>query len=189
MERRDRLPLLDATLRFNELKRRLPTATQRMLTRQLRELEECGLVHREIFPQVPPRVDYSLTEEGRSLAPIILAMHDWGTGRLKRQQKTSGIGARPGATELRPRVRRLCAIIANHVLQDVASTRPNWATLSLSFAAMCERCKIDQDPLRPQGLMPHGDLGGSLYCACSLRRRRPHVNTRDGSRTHYCSSG
>jgi DNA-binding HxlR family transcriptional regulator len=83
--------LLKSTLRFNELRRRLPTATQRMLTRQLRELEECGLVHREIFPQVPPRVDYSLTEEGRSLAPIILAMHDWGTGRLKRKQKTPGM--------------------------------------------------------------------------------------------------
>ena len=87
--------LLESTLRFNELRRRLPTATQRMLTRQLRELEECGLVHREMFPQVPPRVDYSLTEEGRSLAPIILAMHDWGTGRLKRQQKNSGIRAQP----------------------------------------------------------------------------------------------
>ncbi len=87
--------LLDTTLRFNELRRRLPTATQRMLTRQLRELEECGLVHREIFPQVPPRVDYSLTEEGRSLAPIILAMHDWGTRRLKRQQKSSGVRAQP----------------------------------------------------------------------------------------------
>ena len=74
--------LLDATMRFNELRRKLPTATQRMLTRQLRELEECGLVHREIFPQVPPRVDYSLTEEGRSLAPIILAMYDWGQRRL-----------------------------------------------------------------------------------------------------------
>jgi DNA-binding HxlR family transcriptional regulator len=89
--------LLQSTLRFNELRRRLPTATQRMLTRQLRELEECGLVNREIFPQVPPRVDYSLTEEGRSLAPIILAMHDWGTQRLKRQQHTSGIRAHPRA--------------------------------------------------------------------------------------------
>ena len=78
--------LLETTLRFNELKRKLPTATQRMLTRQLRELEECELVHREIFPQVPPRVDYSLTAEGRSLAPIILAMHEWGTGRLKRTE-------------------------------------------------------------------------------------------------------
>ena len=85
--------LLELTLRFNELRRKLPTATQRMLTRQLRELEECGLVHREIFPQVPPRVDYSLTEEGRSLAPIILAMHDWGTRHLKRRQKAAGVRA------------------------------------------------------------------------------------------------
>ena len=87
--------LLESTLRFNELKRKLPTATQRMLTRQLRELEECGLVHREIFPQVPPRVDYSLTDEGRSLAPIILAMHEWGTRRLKRQQKSSEVRTQP----------------------------------------------------------------------------------------------
>jgi DNA-binding HxlR family transcriptional regulator len=81
--------LLESTLRFNELRRRLPTATQRMLTRQLRELEECGLVHREIFAQVPPRVDYSLTEEGRSLAPIILAMYDWGMQRLDPKRKTA----------------------------------------------------------------------------------------------------
>jgi DNA-binding HxlR family transcriptional regulator len=79
--------LLDATLRFNELRRRLPTATQRMLTRQLRELEECGLVHRQVFPQVPPRVDYSLTAEGKSLAPIILEMHDWGERRLAKPRK------------------------------------------------------------------------------------------------------
>src|ERR1044072_5374676 len=78
--------LLDSTKRFNELRRKLPTATQRMLTRQLRELEECGLVRRDVFAQVPPRVDYSLTEEGRTLAPIILAMHDWGQGRIARGQ-------------------------------------------------------------------------------------------------------
>jgi DNA-binding HxlR family transcriptional regulator len=87
--------LLESTLRFNELRRKLPTATQRMLTRQLRELEECGLVHRQVYPQVPPRVDYSLTEDGRSLAPIILAMHDWGTRRLKRMQNSSGMQVRP----------------------------------------------------------------------------------------------
>jgi DNA-binding HxlR family transcriptional regulator len=81
--------LLDTTMRFNELRRKLPTATQRMLTRQLRELEEYGLVCREVFPQVPPRVDYSLSEEGRSLAPIILAMHDWGMQRLERKQETT----------------------------------------------------------------------------------------------------
>jgi DNA-binding HxlR family transcriptional regulator len=80
--------LLDATMRFNQLRRKLPTATQRMLTRQLRELEESGLVHREVFAQVPPRVDYSLTEQGRSLAPIILAMYDWGQRRLSHPRET-----------------------------------------------------------------------------------------------------
>ena len=78
--------LLEGTLRFNELRRRIPSCTQRMLTRQLRELEEAGLVHRHIFAQVPPRVDYSLTAEGRSLEPIVRAMHAWGQARIARAQ-------------------------------------------------------------------------------------------------------
>ena len=78
--------LLEGTLRFNELRRRIPSCTQRMLTRQLRELEEAGLVHRRIFAQVPPRVDYSLTAEGRSLEPIVRAMHAWGMDRIARTQ-------------------------------------------------------------------------------------------------------
>ena len=78
--------LLAGTLRFNELRRRLPTATQRMLTRQLRELEEAGLVSRLIHAQVPPRVDYNLTADGRSLEPIVRAMHAWGEARLGRKR-------------------------------------------------------------------------------------------------------
>ncbi|WP_332691847.1 winged helix-turn-helix transcriptional regulator [Bosea sp. (in: a-proteobacteria)] len=76
--------LLGGTLRFNEIRRRIPKATQRMLTRQLRELEECGLVVRTIYAQVPPRVDYALSEEGRSLEELIRAMHAWGLGRMAR---------------------------------------------------------------------------------------------------------
>ena len=76
--------LLEDTLRFNALRRRIPSCTQRMLTRQLRELEEAGLVHRHIYPQVPPRVDYALTPEGRSLEPIVRAMHAWGQARIVR---------------------------------------------------------------------------------------------------------
>ncbi|WP_313606737.1 winged helix-turn-helix transcriptional regulator [Rhizobium sp.] len=68
----------DKTLRFNELRRRIPGATQRMMTNQLRELERDGLVHREIYPQVPPKVEYSLTGKGQSLAPILLALREWG---------------------------------------------------------------------------------------------------------------
>ena len=70
--------LLEGTLRFNELKRRVGFISQRMLTKQLRELEQHGLVHREVYPEVPPKVEYSLTETGRSLEPILLALKTWG---------------------------------------------------------------------------------------------------------------
>ena len=66
------------TRRFNELQRLLAGITQRMLTLQLRELENDGIVHREVYPQVPPKVEYSLTEFGRTLMPVIEAMHRWG---------------------------------------------------------------------------------------------------------------
>lgn len=66
------------TLRFSELQRKLQSITQRMLTKQLRELEESGIVTRTVFPVVPPRVDYSLTPLGLSLEPVILALEQWG---------------------------------------------------------------------------------------------------------------
>jgi len=71
--------LLSGTLRFNELKRRVGRISQRMLTKQLRELEHFGLVHRKVYPEVPPKVEYSLTDTGRSLEPILLALKDWGS--------------------------------------------------------------------------------------------------------------
>jgi DNA-binding HxlR family transcriptional regulator len=70
--------LLEGPQRFNALRRKLPGVTQRMLTLQLRELEADGVVHREIFREVPPRVEYSLTDFGLSLEPIISLMYDWG---------------------------------------------------------------------------------------------------------------
>ena len=70
--------LLDQTLRFSSLKRALGDVTQRSLTKQLRELEADGIVHREVFPVVPPHVEYSLTEKGQRLAPVIEALHAWG---------------------------------------------------------------------------------------------------------------
>lgn len=70
--------LLDGTLRFNEIRRKLPSVTQRMLTHQLREMEADGLISRTVFPQVPPRVDYALTERGRSLQPVLMALKQWG---------------------------------------------------------------------------------------------------------------
>jgi DNA-binding HxlR family transcriptional regulator len=70
--------LLDGKKRFMELTRLVPNATQRMLTRQLRELESDGVVARKVFPQVPPRVEYELTTFGESLAPILVSLRDWG---------------------------------------------------------------------------------------------------------------
>ena len=75
--------LSETDLRFSELRRVIHGATAKMLTQQLRELEAQALVHREVFPVVPPRVEYSLTELGRSLMPILTAMRDWGSGYLR----------------------------------------------------------------------------------------------------------
>ena len=77
--------LLEGTRRFNELRRLLPDTTQRTLTKQLRELEEDGIINRIVFPEVPPRVEYSLSALGQSLRPIIVTMNDWGAGYLKRR--------------------------------------------------------------------------------------------------------
>lgn len=64
--------------RFSELKRSLPDVTQKMLTQQLRQMEADGLVRRKVYPQVPPKVEYSLTPRGQSLRPIVDAMCKWG---------------------------------------------------------------------------------------------------------------
>lgn len=75
--------LTHKTLRFSELRREVPAATPKMLTQQLRELEADGLVAREVFPVVPPKVEYSLTELGKSIRPVLEAMYGWGTGYLR----------------------------------------------------------------------------------------------------------
>ena len=75
--------LSDSTLRFSELRKAISGATAKMLTQQLRELETQNLVHREVFPVIPPKVEYSLTDLGRSLLPILVAMRDWGANYLK----------------------------------------------------------------------------------------------------------
>ena len=74
--------LLQGTMRFGELRRKVPAVTQRMLTRQLRELESAGLILRKVYAEVPPRVEYSLSAEGESLRPVILALRDWGRSHL-----------------------------------------------------------------------------------------------------------
>ena len=77
--------LSDGKLRFSELRKAITNATPKMLTQQLRELESQHLIHREVFPVIPPKVEYSLTETGRSLMPILVAMRDWGAGYLRKK--------------------------------------------------------------------------------------------------------
>ncbi|TWT06283.1 helix-turn-helix transcriptional regulator [Planococcus sp. CPCC 101016] len=73
----------EGTLRFSEIKRLLPKITHKVLTTQIRELEEDGIVHRKVFPEVPSRVEYSLTNLGESLIPIVLMMDEWGKKNIK----------------------------------------------------------------------------------------------------------
>jgi DNA-binding HxlR family transcriptional regulator len=70
--------LLDRPKRLSELTQLLPNASQKVIIQQLREMEEHGIVHREIFKQVPPRVEYSATKLGLSLEPVITALCEWG---------------------------------------------------------------------------------------------------------------
>lgn len=76
--------LIDHTARFGELSRFIPQATPKMLTQQLRELEEDNLIIRTVYPVVPPKVEYALSALGNSIRPILEAMYDWGTDYLAR---------------------------------------------------------------------------------------------------------
>jgi len=75
---------LSSTKRFNELKKLMPKITQRMLTKQLRELERDGVVLRKVYAEVPPKVEYSLTEFGETLQPILKELESWGNKYLQK---------------------------------------------------------------------------------------------------------
>ncbi|MET3941953.1 DNA-binding HxlR family transcriptional regulator [Paenibacillus sp. PvP094] len=72
----------EETRRFGDIKRALPDITQSMLTKQLRELENDGLLHREVYKEVPPRVEYTLTNLGQRFLPILKSMSEWGDSNL-----------------------------------------------------------------------------------------------------------
>jgi DNA-binding HxlR family transcriptional regulator len=94
--------LFDGPKRLSELKRQVPDVSQKVLIQQLRELEEHGLVHREIFRQVPPRVDYSATELGLSLEPVLRALCEWGQRHAAELNELN----RLAACQLRPAARQ-----------------------------------------------------------------------------------
>ena len=75
---------LNSTKRFNELQKLMPKITQRMLTKQLRELEKDGVVLRTVYAEVPPKVEYSLTDFGKTLKPILKELESWGNKYLKK---------------------------------------------------------------------------------------------------------
>lgn len=75
--------LINGTLRFGQLRKIIPQATPKMLTQQLRELEEDNLIIRTVYPVVPPKVEYELSDLGKSIKPILTAMYDWGSDYMK----------------------------------------------------------------------------------------------------------
>lgn len=74
--------LIDNTLRYNELRKIMPQATPKMLVQQLKELETDGIINRKVYPVVPPKTEYTLTEYGKSLTPIMLSMCEWGNKNM-----------------------------------------------------------------------------------------------------------
>jgi len=77
--------LSEGKLRFSELRKAINSATPKMLTQQLRELEAQQLIHREVYPVIPPKVEYSLTDLGKSLMPVLISMRNWGAAYLRTQ--------------------------------------------------------------------------------------------------------
>lgn len=78
--------------RFGQLQRMMPGCSKRIMTKQLRELEDDGLVHREVFAEVPPRVIYTLTDKGESLRPVFKALSEWGIAHILESQNERPIG-------------------------------------------------------------------------------------------------
>ncbi len=95
--------LRDGVTRFGQLRRAIPRITQTMLTQQLRELERDGIVTRTIYAEIPPRVEYALTDFGRTLEGVIMKMHEWGTTYVERvieqKQATRARAAQQAAAE------------------------------------------------------------------------------------------
>lgn len=82
--------LSHGTMRFSELQKAIPDISKKMLTQQLKELEYHDIVHREVYPQIPPKVEYSITEYGQLMKPVLQTMSDWGAGHVQHMEKLYG---------------------------------------------------------------------------------------------------
>ena len=78
--------LSENVMRFSELQKQISGITPKMLTQQLRELEAHQLLHREVYPIIPPKVEYSLTDLGKSLLPVLISMRDWGVNYMRKNE-------------------------------------------------------------------------------------------------------
>lgn len=74
--------LANNTLRYNKIQQLIPDVSPKMLTKQLRELEDDGLISRKVYPEIPPKVEYTITDFGRTVLPVLKTLLDWGTGYL-----------------------------------------------------------------------------------------------------------
>ncbi|MNI68215.1 putative HTH-type transcriptional regulator YybR [compost metagenome] len=77
-------------MRFSELQRAIPDITKKMLTSQLRELEYHDIIHREVYRQIPPKVEYSISEYGKGMVPVLVAINDWGMAHVKHLEELYG---------------------------------------------------------------------------------------------------
>jgi DNA-binding HxlR family transcriptional regulator len=89
----------EESMRFSDLERAIPQASQKMLTQHLRELERDGIVTRTVYPQVPPKVEYRLTDQGKGLRPVFLALLDWADARDPQKDRHSTAYAEPDPME------------------------------------------------------------------------------------------
>lgn len=80
----------NGTMRFSELQRAIPDITKKMLTSQLRELEYHDIIHREVYRQIPPKVEYSISEYGKGMVPVLVAINDWGMAHVKHLEELYG---------------------------------------------------------------------------------------------------
>ncbi|WP_405170295.1 helix-turn-helix domain-containing protein [Paenibacillus sp. FSL H8-0280] len=82
--------LSNGTMRFSELQKAIPDISKKMLTQQLKELEYHDIVHREVYAQIPPKVEYSITEYGQLMKPVLQTMSDWGAGHVQHMEMLYG---------------------------------------------------------------------------------------------------